>query len=141
MKILLDTNVVLDVLLAREPFVDDAREIFILIENNELEAYLCASSVTTIHYLMQKTTNRSKADRLIATLLNLFEVAPVTKDVLLNASTNNGTDYEDSVIYTAAKKVDVDTIITRDCTGFKNSSISVLKPREFLAFWKSSFSV
>jgi predicted nucleic acid-binding protein len=136
MKILLDTNVVLDALLAREPFVVIAREIFILIENKELEAYLCATSVTTIHYLMQRATNKAEADNLIATLLDLFEVAPVTKDILSDASVHNGTDYEDSVIYTAAKEVDVDMIITRDNSGFKNSSISVLEPSEFLAFWK-----
>jgi predicted nucleic acid-binding protein len=135
MKILIDTNIVLDALLSREPFVANAREIFILIENKELEAYLCATSVTTIHYLMQRATNKAEADSLIVTLLELFEVAPVTKDVLSDASVYNGTDYEDSVIYTAAKEVDVDMIITRDNSGFKNSSISVLEPSEFLAFW------
>ena len=135
MKILLDTNVVLDTLLAREPFVAMAREIFILIENEEVEAYLCATSVTTIHYLMQRATNKAEADALIVTLLGLFEVAPVNKDILNDASTHNGTDYEDSVIYTAAKNVDADMIITRDNSGFKNSSISVLDPGEFLAFW------
>jgi len=136
MKILLDTNVVLDALLAREPFVAMARDIFILVENEEVEAYLCATSVTTIHYLMQRATNKAQADALIVTLLGLFEVAPVNKAILSDASTHNGTDYEDSVIYTAAKDVGVDMIITRDNTGFKNSSISVVNPSEFLAFWE-----
>jgi len=136
MKILLDTNVVLDALLAREPFVAMARDIFILIENEEVEAYLCATSVTTIHYLMQRATNKAEADALIVTLLELFEVAPVHKDILSDVSMCNGTDYEDSVIYTAAKNVGVDMIITRDNSGFKNSAISVVNPSEFLAFWE-----
>jgi len=137
MKILLDTNIVLDLLLAREPFVVAAREIFILIENAEVEGYLCATSVTTIHYLMQKGTDKAQADALIASLLTLFEVTPVTKETLLDASAYNGTDYEDSVIYAAAKVAEVDMIITRDNSGFKNSTISVLSPHEFLAFWKT----
>lgn len=135
MKILLDTNVVLDALLAREPFVAMAREIFILIENEEVEGYLCATSVTTIHYLMQRETNKAQADTLIITLLKLFKIAPVTKDILHDASTHNGVDYEDSVIYTAANAVGIDMIITRDIRGFKNSSIVVQEPSEFLAFW------
>jgi len=136
MKILLDTNIVLDVLLAREPFVEKGREIFVLVENKEVEAYLCATSVTTIHYLMQKATDKAEADALIMTLLGLFEIAPVDKEILKDASIHNGIDYEDSVIYTASKATGVDGIITRDNSGFKNSSIPVLNPGEFLTFWR-----
>jgi len=135
MKILLDTNVVLDVLLAREPFVRKAREIMALVEHKEVQGYLCATSVTTIHYLMQRSTDKRQADSLIVTLLGLFEVASVNKEILYEASVHNGIDYEDSVIYAAAKGVEVDMIITRDSKGFKKSSVSVLSPEEFLAFW------
>ena len=136
MKILLDTNVVLDLLLAREPFVEAAREIFVLAESRELEACLCATSLTTLHYLMQKAADKAEADTLVATLLELFEVAPVDKDVLIDASVSNGTDYEDSVIAAAAKAAGMDRIVTRDNGGFKNSTVPVLHPDEFLAFWR-----
>lgn len=135
MKILLDTNVVLDVLLAREPFVSQARDIMALVEQKEVEGCICATSVTTIHYLMQRSTDKAQADSLISTLLELFDVASVTKNTLHDASINNGVDYEDSVIYTAAKDSKVDMIITRDSKGFKKASVSVLSPEEFLAFW------
>jgi len=137
MKILLDTNIVLDVLLAREPFVDLAREIFILIENGEIEGYLCATSVTTLHYLIGRETNKKEANEIIEKLLTLFEVSPVTKKILYNASINNGLDYEDSVIYTSAFYSAIDIIVTRDKKGFKESKISTLNPKEFLAFFKS----
>jgi len=136
-KILLDTNVVLDLLLAREPFVDLAREIFILIENKEIEGYLCATSVTTLHYLIGRETNKKEANQIIEKLLILFEVSPVTKKVLYDASANNGIDYEDSVIYTSAYYSDINIIVTRDKRGFKESKISSLTPKEFLAFFKS----
>jgi len=137
MKILLDTNVVLDVLLAREPFVDLAREIFILIENGETEGYLCATSVTTLHYLIGRESNKKEADEIIKKLLTLFEVSPVTKKILYDASINNGLDYEDSVIYTSAFYSEIDIIVTRDKKGFKESKISTLNPKEFLAFFES----
>lgn len=135
MKVLLDTNVVLDLLLAREPFVDLAREIFILIENREIEGYLCATSVTTFHYLIQRETNKKEANEIIEKLLILFEVSPVTKKVLYDASVNSGIDYEDSVVYTSAYYSDINIIVTRDKRGFKESKISSLTPKEFLAFF------
>ena len=135
MKILLDTNVVLDLLLAREPFVAQAREIFVLIENGEIEGYLCANSVTTLHYLIGREKNKEEADEIISELLSLFEVIVVDKKVLLDATTNNGIDYEDSVIYTSAFHSNIEIIITRDKRGFKNAKISTLSPQEFLAFW------
>ena len=138
MKILLDTNVVLDLLLAREPFVNLAKEIFSLIENNQIEGYLCATSVTTLHYLIGRETNKKEADTIIETLLTLFEVTPVTKKVLYDASINNGVDYEDSVIYTAASSSNINIIVTRDKRGFKESKVSSLTPKEFLAFFETN---
>lgn len=135
MKILLDTNVVLDLLLARESFVAYAREIFVLIENGEIEGYLCANSVTTLHYLIGREKNKEAADEIISELLSLFEVTLVDKKVLTEAITNNGIDYEDSVIYTSAFYSNIEMIVTRDKKGFKNSKISILTPQEFLAFW------
>ena len=137
MKILLDTNIVLDILLAREPFVEEAREIFLLIENHKVEGFVCATTMTTIHYLIGRQKDKASADVLVLNLLNLFEVAAVDKPILQDASLNNGIDYEDSVIYTSAKYAEVDMILTRDKRGFKNSEISILNPKEFLAFWKA----
>ena len=135
MKILLDTNVVLDLLLARQPFVSLAREIFVLVENDEIEGYLCANSVTTLHYLIGREKNKEEADKVISELLSLFEVAMVDKKVLLDAAANNGIDYEDSVIYTSAFRSNIGIVVTRDKRGFKNAKISTLTPQEFLAFW------
>lgn len=136
MKVLLDTNIVLDVLLEREPFVDWAREIFILAENDEVEGYLCASSVTTLHYLVAKTLNKHHADETIQELLSLFDVTQVNKQVLQKACNENGVDYEDSVIYSSARYEEIDIIITRDKRGFKKSEVTVVLPEEFLALMK-----
>ncbi len=133
MKILLDTNIVLDVLLARKPFVDSAREIFVRVENAEVDGYLSASSVTTLHYLAAKSLGKHDADKTIEELLVLFHIANIDKTVLQNACRENGIDYEDSVIYCAAKQENIDIIITRDKKGFKNSKVTVVSPEEFLA--------
>jgi predicted nucleic acid-binding protein len=132
MNILLDTNVVLDLLLQRKPFCDDAKIIFELVESRKINGYLCATSITTIHYLVSKTTNRQEANGIIENLLRLFDIADVNKIVLLESIKNNGKDFEDSVIYTSAEFFDIDVIITRDKKGFAQSNIKVNQPREFL---------
>jgi predicted nucleic acid-binding protein len=132
MNILLDTNIVLDLLLQRKPFCDDAKIIFELVESRKINGYLCATSITTIHYLVSKTTNRQEANGIIENLLRLFDIADVNKIVLLESIKNNGKDFEDSVIYTSAEFFDIDVIITRDKKGFAQSNIKVNQPREFL---------
>ena len=138
MKVLLDTNIVLDVLLERELFVDLARDIFILVENAEVDGYLCATSVTTLHYLIAKALTKHDADETIKELLTLFGITEVNKDILQDACTTNGIDYEDSVIYAAAKYAGVDMIVTRDKKGFKQSEVNVVSPQEFLALMKQT---
>ena len=132
MRVLLDTNIVLDLLLEREPFCFEAKEIFLMIENNIINGFLCATTITTIYYLISKNTDKTKADDIITKLLQLFDIADVNKTVLLHALKNNGKDFEDSVIYTSAKYYNIDVIITRDKKGFIKSDIQVLKPTEFL---------
>ena len=132
MKILLDTNVVLDLLLERENF-KQAKQIFEKIEDREIDGYLCATTITTIHYLVTKTYDKNKANEIIKDLLKLFDIVDVTKSILLKAIENNGKDFEDSVIYTGSEFFDIDLIITRDKKGFKNSTIEVLNPIEFLS--------
>ena len=135
MKILLDTNVVLDLLFAREPFVEEARNIFLLLENNEIQGFLCATTITTLHYLIGREKSKSEANTIIENLLDLFEVTAVNKDVLLTSCANNGVDYEDAVIYSSCSDDQIDHIITRDKRGFKNTQLSTLTPKEFLAFY------
>jgi len=132
MKILLDTNVVLDLLLERDNFFQSAKEIFEQIENREINGYLCATTITTIHYLVMKSYDKIKANEIIKELLKLFEIVDVNKSILLKAIENNGKDFEDSVIYSGAEFFEIDVIITRDKKGFKNSNIKVLNPIEFL---------
>jgi predicted nucleic acid-binding protein len=133
LKILLDTNIVLDLLLKREPFCDDALEVFSFIETQEAKGYLCATTITTIYYLISKQLNKSKADKVIEDILQLFNIADVNKDVLKDSIKNNGKDFEDSVIYTSAKYSQIDIIISRDKKGFTKSEILTLEPKEFLA--------
>lgn len=132
MKILLDTNIVLDLLLEREPFCNEAKNVFTMIESNKISGFLCATSITTIYYLINKSVDKSKSDEIVDKLLQLFNITDVNKNILINSLKNNGKDFEDSVIYTSAEYFNIDVIITRDKKGFNKSNIKVLKPSDFL---------
>ena len=123
MKVLFDTNVILDLLLDRSEFVDDASVLISKVDTNEIDGFLCATTITTIHYLLEKSLNTTQAAKHIKTLLNIFDIAPVSSETLEKALNPKFTDYEDSVLHEAALAVDVDSIVTRDYSGFKNSKI------------------
>lgn len=132
MRVLLDTNVVLDLLLDREPWSSAAVAMFTEIESGNLEGYLCATTVTTLHYLATKTVGAKKARQDIRSLLALCAVAPVNRAVLDAAVDLDFADFEDGVLYEAACLVGVDAIVTRNAADFKRAEISILSPQECL---------
>jgi predicted nucleic acid-binding protein len=131
-RLLIDTNVVLDLLLARSPFDQAAVEITAAIARGEFSACLCATTVTTIHYLARKHLGSKAALTAIGRLLDVFDVAPVTEFVLRAALTRNFSDFEDAVIDAAAEQAGVTGIVTRDSTGFAKSQLPVFSPDELL---------
>lgn len=131
MKALFDTNVVLDLLLDREPFSGDAARCFSRVEAGEIEGWLCASTVTTLYYLVKKSAGARKARESITLLLSLFEIAPVNKIALQGALRIPFKDFEDAVLHEAARLVNADVIVTRNTADFKHSRVLVRLPVEF----------
>lgn len=136
MKILIDTNVVLDALLGREPFVQAATHIFVLTEQSRLESYLCATTVTTVDYLLSQALEKSAARSALKRLIELFEIAPVNRPVIEAALRSKIRDFEDAVLEQAAYLVGAQAIISRDAKDFKRSIIKVLDPAELLTSLK-----
>ena len=133
MRILVDTNVVLDVLLGRKPFVNNAVRVFGLIERGQVEGLLCATTVTTIDYLLTQTLSRSESIETIRRLLGLFEIAPVNRLVLEEALQSRIVDFEDAVLEQAGRLAGADAIVTRNTRDFRNSVVKAVEPDELLA--------
>ena len=132
MKVLFDTNVILDLLLDRRPFADSVAQLFSKVERGDLIGCLCATTITTISYLAAKAAGGKKARKEIQKLLTLFEIAPVNRAVLQAAIHSGVPDFEDGVIYEAAVFVEADGIVTRDPKGFKKAKIRIFSPGELL---------
>jgi predicted nucleic acid-binding protein len=133
MHVLFDTDVVLDVLLSREPFLAEAEPLWRLLGGNELTGYLAAITVTNAHYLLRKYAGLEIARNSVQECLDIFFICPVSTEVLSEALSMVGNDYEDNVQITCALKFGLDAIITRDKRGFKHSPILVLTPSEAIA--------
>lgn len=132
MKILFDTNVILDVMLDRTPFSEPASHLLSLVERGDISGIICATTVTTIHYLSTKLLGKKESKNKIKELITLFEIASVNRIVIENAINSTLTDFEDSVIHQAANHAGSEAIVTRDPKGFKQSKIPVYSPVELL---------
>lgn len=132
MKTLFDTNVILDVLLDREPFSNDASLLLSKVEQSEITGFICATTVTTIHYLITKALGTQAASRHIQSLLSLFVIAPVNRVVLENAVTLKFGDFEDAVLHEAACHAGAKYIVTRNIADFKTARLPVFEPGEFI---------
>ena len=133
MRVIVDTNVVLDVLLARTPFVKSASRVFALVEQSKIEASLCATTVTTVHYLLTQSLSRDEGRRALRGLLELFEIAPVNRPVLEGALQSKIEDFEDAVLEQAGCLAGAEAIITRNTKDFRKASIKALDPAELLS--------
>lgn len=133
MRAIVDTNVVLDVLLERSPFVTAAVEVFCLVEESRIDAFICATTVTTIDYLLVKSLPKSKARNALRSLISLFEIATVNRPVIERALVSKIQDFEDAVLNEAGQMAGADFVITRNTKDFAGSTLKVCDPNEFLA--------
>ena len=127
-RILFDTNVVLDVLLDRQPFVEASAAAWAAIETGAARGMLAAHAVTTLDYLVRKELGADKGRRVISAILKIFAVAPVNGTVIQEALELSLPDFEDAVTATAARLAGCEFIVTRDPKGFRGSPVRCLTP-------------
>ena len=118
-KILLDTNVILDSLASRKPYAKQADDIFNLIAKNRIEGYLNTSSVTDIYYILRKTLGDVASRNEIRKILSILQVIEVTKTDCQIALDSLIADFEDALVVVCADKVGLDYIVTRDVEFLK----------------------
>lgn len=132
MRVLLDTNVVLDVLLQREPWVKESKAIWQASDEGRIIAYILASALTDIFYIARRLAGREKAREAVHTCLEAFEILPVDRQALEAAEALSGNDFEDNLQMACAGIAGLDAIVTRNKDDFKHASVPVLTPTEAL---------
>ena len=132
MKVLMDTNVILDVLCARADFLEDSSKVWKYCEINKIEGYISALSVPNIVYILRKELTPEKTQEIINQLFLIFKVADLKSDDLKKAAAMKTSDYEDALQMVCANRIKADFIITRNIRDFMSSKVLAIKPSELL---------
>ena len=131
MKVLLDTDVVLDFILEREPFFADANQLMELSAQGNFIAYLSAITPLNVSYIARKALG-SRTKQVLEDLLIVARVCPITHSILSKALVSPISDYEDAVQHANAKALGLDAIVTRNLKDYQNASLPVYSPTQLL---------
>ena len=133
MRVLLDTNILLDVILARPPFLADSQRVWQANDDRHIAGYITATSVTNIYYIVRKQVGLEKARDSLSLCLQAFDICEVDRTTLEVAAALRGSDFEDDLQQVCALTYNLGAIVTRDKGGFKGSNVPAVNPSELLA--------
>jgi len=125
MRAAIDTNVVLDFLLSREPHAVSARQLFGMIQQEKIEAFVTANSITDIYYITAKRLGKYTAREVIKSIVSMLGIISVDGDDCVNALGLPIADFEDALVVICAEKVDLNYIITNDKDFLRTDTLSV----------------
>lgn len=128
MKVLIDTNVIIDYLADRTPFADHAEQVLALCESGEVDGLITANAVTDIYYVVRKVAGREKTREATRTLCSILDIADVGKAGILNAMELDMPDYGDALAAQCAKRIKADCIVTRDTADYADSPVPAKEP-------------
>jgi predicted nucleic acid-binding protein len=137
-EVLLDTNIIVDIALARMPYYDDAKIIFRAAQDKQIAVFMSASSLTDIYYIVSNKIGDALATGFITNLIEILDIISVSKETILAALALGWKDFEDAVQYAAGTAVSVSAIVTRNPKDYSGSEIPVLSPQEFILEFSKS---
>jgi len=133
MRILVDTNIVLDVLLRRTDFFNASYNVLKLSTLDKAEVLVTANAITDIYYILRRANkNADKSKEVIIQLLKLVGIADAIASDIMNALSSKVTDFEDALVGAIARRVKADYIVTRNTKDFSNSPVPAIDPINFL---------
>lgn len=133
-KILIDTNIVIDLLAKRESFYKSAAQLFSLADKQKIELSISALTFANTNYILSRLKSTQEAREVLRRFRILIKVLPLNDKIIdLALNDNNFNDFEDGLQYYSAVEYEQDIIITRDLKDFKESKIPVMTAKEYLA--------
>ena len=132
MKVLIDTNVILDVLYKREGFYEDSLKIWKLCEIRKIDGYISALSIPNIVYILRRELDPEKTLEVINNINLVFKIYDLKSEIIMQAAEKKTKDYEDALQMVTAQKLKASFIVTRNIKDFTGSKIIAVKPSELL---------
>lgn len=132
MRVLIDTNVILDVLFKREGFYEDSLKVWKLCEAKKIDGYISALSIPNIVYVLRRELDPIKTLETINLINLVFKIYDLKSDIIIQAAELKSRDYEDALQIITAQKLKAQFIVTRNIKDFIESKVIAIKPSELL---------
>jgi predicted nucleic acid-binding protein len=132
MRVLLDINVILDAMLQRPPWHQDADGILHAASHGQVTCFTTSLSLATVFYVGRKVVGTLAARAAVRQYLAAFSILPIDKQTLIDADALPGNDFEDNILIAAAVTAFLDAIVTRNTADFSHSPLPVWDPKELL---------
>ncbi len=133
-KILIDTNIILDIAIEKRIECEKSKAVLERIVNMKFQGYVTASSVTDIYYVLKKSRGHQDTVDFLTALFTFLDVAGVGKDVIIRSLNSHMKDFEDAVQVECARLNSISLVVTRNKADFINTGLEILTPDEFLEF-------
>lgn len=132
-KVLIDTDVILDFFFDRKPFSDEASVILSLCERGEIQGFVTPVLISNVYYLLRKIAPHEKVMTNLKKLLQIIEISQIDKVVVLQAIQSEFKDFEDALQnFSAQNQAEIKLIITRNIKDYKSSLLSIMTPNAYL---------
>jgi len=132
-KVLLDTNIIIDVALERQPYFTNSETVLAFVEQGQIEGYISASTISDLYYLIRKQKGRDLTIEFLQEILTFCQIATVNQAAIIMAFTTNFKDFEDSIQYSTAVVNKLDAIITRNPQDFPIITPRIITPEQLIA--------
>ena len=131
-KLLIDTNIIIDLLAKRKDFYQEAQELFTLADEKQLSLFISALTFANTHYILSRDLNTDEARKIMMKFKTLVKTLPLEDKILDLALSSDFNDFEDAIQYYTALNNKLEIIITRNKKDFKKSTLPILTAREYL---------
>lgn len=132
-KILVDTNVLLDYLLEREPYFEDAKEVILSCIDGNVKGCIAAHSISNIFFILRKDYSAKERREVLSNLYRIFDVEGIDKAKLLAGLANEDfSDFEDCLQMECAKSYGAEYIVTRNVSDYDTSVVGAIMPKDYL---------
>ncbi len=136
MRVLFDTNIILDIALGREPYFTDSANAFKKIDNKSIFGFITATTITDIYYIAKREKGHQVIIDFIGNLIEIIDVIGIDRQVIIESLFSQLFDFEDAIQSVSSRLNGIDYIITRNQKDFAKSEVKALTPKEFLNLLK-----
>jgi predicted nucleic acid-binding protein len=131
-KIFVDSDIILDVLLARELFYEFSAEVFDLGISKKISLFTTAVVLANVFYFIRKKYDTEKSKELLKKLRHFINVLPVEEKIVDMALNSKFGDFEDGIQYFSSKEHNIPVLITRKGKGYKEKEIIIQTAEEYI---------